>query len=228
VIPASSAFIGDTGGAGAPISGEALTTQFVYGSSLLNNLPIGSQINGIFFRLVERDPTGPVTNFTYNNFNITMSQSLKAPGSLSMTFEDNIGPGASLVRSGSLTISAGSYPGGLILNPFGPEIAFTTPYRYMGGDLLFTIRASSIASISNNPGNLITAYAGGSGSMQTVGGLYNDASAVFGINSSPVLQLDYSPFAASVPEPSSLALMGLGTMGLIGWVCKRRKQLARK
>lgn len=40
------------------------------------------------------------------------------------------------------------------------------------------------------------------------------------------LELDLGPAATAVPEPASLTLLGLGALGLLGYVWRRRQQVA--
>ena len=66
---------------------------------------------------------------------------------MSLTFAANVGPGEVQVRSGPLTILAGSFAQGSGSNPprpapWGFEIPFTTPYTYTGGNLVYTIQPS--------------------------------------------------------------------------------------
>lgn len=123
-----------------PVRSAARTIQYVYDSSLLASLPVGSQITGMAFRLNGGEASWPPSARTWTNFDVQISTSVNNPGALSTTFSNNIGLDVVTVRTGSLTIAAGSYPGGVTPNGFGPEIAFSTPYSYSGGDLLITIR----------------------------------------------------------------------------------------
>src|SRR5207302_8764496 len=74
------------------------------------------------------------------NFDVYLGPSNFAPGSLSTSPAANQGAGTMQVRSGPLTFPANSFPGGSSPNAFGPEITFSTPYTYTGGDLLLTLR----------------------------------------------------------------------------------------
>ncbi|MFZ5801384.1 MAG: hypothetical protein ACOY3D_08450, partial [Candidatus Omnitrophota bacterium] len=118
----------------------ARTLQIVYAVSQLSGLPAGSSINGMAFRLNGGTDSGPASDRTWINYDIQFSSSLNPPGSLSSTFAANIGPDVVTVRSGTLTIPGGSFPGGSTPNAFGFLIPFTIPYAYGGGDLLITIR----------------------------------------------------------------------------------------
>src|SRR5262245_48565353 len=139
-------------------SGER-TLQFVYDSTQLGGLTAGTMISGLAFRLDSAFFGWPAGSRTWSSYNIQLSKSLNDPGALSLTFANNIGGDVVIVRSGSLTLSAGSFSAGGTPNDFGPVISFTTSYLYTGGDLLITIRhtgngvdAGSVDAITNVAG----------------------------------------------------------------------------
>ena len=117
--------------------GNSRTLQYVYSTSELG-FSAGSELAGLAFRL--NNSQGTNVALTWTNYTIELSQSLFAPGSLSTVFANNIGADVVTVRSGPLAIAASAFPSGGSPNAFGPEIVFTTPYTYTGGDLLVTIR----------------------------------------------------------------------------------------
>lgn len=107
--------------------------QVALDQSLLG-LNVGDQITGLTFRLDRTQSELPAQ--VVNDYSITLSTSTSAAGTLSTTFADNIGADAVNVRSGPLTIDTGDWTGGGRPNPFGPLIAFQTPFVYQGGTLL--------------------------------------------------------------------------------------------
>jgi hypothetical protein len=185
-----------------PLQSGARTLQFVYHSSLLASIPSGSDINGMAFRLNGGVATWPASTRTWTNYDIYLSTSVNAPGSLSLTFADNIGPDVVNVRSGSLTVGAGDYSGGETPNDFGPTIVFSTPFTYTGGNLLFTIRhtgngvESQLADAnSNDPGLYETVFNFTSG--------YSAVTADAVLPATPIIQLSYT----AIPEPSAAAML---------------------
>ncbi len=125
------------------------TIQFVYAPEDLASLPNGAQINGITFRLYPLISTWPFAPVSWANYDITLSTCLTPPTALSGDFADNIGPDATLVRSGPLQIDAFAFPSGSPVSPWGQEFSFTTPYVYTSGNsLLITISHDGNASSS--------------------------------------------------------------------------------
>ena len=119
---------------------QARTVQYAFGESLLGDLPVGSAITGMSFRLNGGSSSWPASNVTFDNFDVQISASNNNPGSLNDFFGENIGDDLVTARSGPLTIFEDSFPSGSAPNPLGPQISFTTPFTYHGGPLLVTIR----------------------------------------------------------------------------------------
>jgi hypothetical protein len=205
VVPASAAATEASDSIASVLGSGPRTLQFAYDSTQLGGLTVGSVLTGLAFRL---DVTEPAFPFTLNwlSYNIVLSTSLNNPGVLSPTFANNIGPDAVTVRSGSLTLPAGSFPGGGSPNAFGPTISFTTSYTYMGGDLLLTIshtgngnQSFGVDAVTDAPG----LYQG------LVAASFNAATADAGFaTKSPVVQF------TAVPEPGTLTLLLAGSFAL--------------
>ncbi len=123
------------------VRAQARTVQFVYGESLLGDLPTGSTVTSMAFRLNGNAASDwPPSDLSWNNFDVQLSTSNYPPGQLNDFFEENIGDNVVSVRSGPLTINRQSFTGGASPNSFGAQIAFSTPFVYPGGPLLVTIR----------------------------------------------------------------------------------------
>jgi hypothetical protein len=130
---------------------QPATYQIAYAASEVA-IPIGAQITGFTARIGGTFPPGwtpptswPPSPANFASYEIRASSSVHPPGSLSTTFEENIGPDAVLAREGPLTIPALSFAGGAMspsINEWGHIIDFSTPYTYNGEDLLITIRYS--------------------------------------------------------------------------------------
>ena len=140
VLPPDMAAVEGNGAFFRPLGSDDQTTQYAYGSSLLAGVPAGSLITGFQFRpdRSARIPDSPLV--IYQNYEVTVSTSNFAPGSLSSAYADNIADDAVVARDGVLAFAADDIPIGGSPNAFGPFIDFTTPFIYRGGDLLLTVR----------------------------------------------------------------------------------------
>ncbi len=211
VIPPNNATVEGNRSLGRPLSNNPNTTQFIYSSSQLTGIASGSQIGGFSFRLNGGLSSRPTSDLTWTNYDVTLSPSNLAVGSLSDTFAANIGAGAVTVRSGALTLPALSFLGSTTPNNFGPVIKFSNFYTYTGGDLLFTIRhtgnngAGINVDAQNSPGLLENKAADG----------YNATTSTTSTNVSPIVQL------VIVPEPSFSLWSGLGLLGV--FLLKKKK-----
>jgi hypothetical protein len=184
------------------------TLQWVVSSSLLSGLTSGDQIGGITFRSNGGFPfSQPMTNISYLNWNLSISQSAQVPGSLSATFADNYGSDLTMVRSGPLAINAGSFPiAADSPEPWGPVIAFQTPYTYAGGDLLFTLSQNTSFEISGLTVDATTSAA--TSFYQARFGAGYNATLSTSASGTPAFQL-------VVPEPTVLGLTSLTAFLLI-------------
>lgn len=218
VLPnANAAAEGDLG-QNTAVQSDPRTLQTVFAGSQLAGVPPGSTITGLAFRLDDSAGAFPVFDLIWVDYAIQLSTSLNAPGSLSLTFAENIGPDVVTVRSGPLATLAGDFPAGGSPNAFGPEIPFSTRFDYNGGDLLITIRHTGnmdttelLDAQSNGELNQSIAAADAAAAVTTVGL----------VSGSPVVQLTFTPRA--VPEPSSLLLLDLGSVAVL-WQAARRSR----
>ncbi|MCC6676648.1 MAG: hypothetical protein IT436_05845 [Phycisphaerales bacterium] len=147
VIPNHAPTTAGPGGYSTLLHSQPRSYQLVVGPSELEDMPAGSMITGITWRRptwqVFASWPGAGLSADWVAYDITLSTSLRAPGSLSTTYTDNIGPDAVQVRAGPISIADAFFPGGAMapaVNPFGQVIPFATPYEYKGGNLLLTIR----------------------------------------------------------------------------------------
>ncbi|MBL8824804.1 MAG: hypothetical protein JNJ77_19615 [Planctomycetia bacterium] len=197
----------------------ALTVQQLYGSSLLNGLPIGSQITGMQFRQNGGQPSGPSTVSFTPNFDIYLGPSNFPVGSLSTVVAANQGPGTVPVRNGSLSFGINSFPGGTSPNAFGPVINFTTPYTYSGGDLLMTF-TWNFTQVGNNIDWDFDNSLVGAQYRQSPESFYNSPTVSQNVpNGALVVQFQY----AAVPEPTTLALSGCAVLVAGAWYYRRRQ-----
>ena len=194
----------------APLGASEQHFQQVFSSALLTNISVGYWIDGIAFRVQGNETAVPAQ--TIPIYNISLSQSPNAPGSLSATFANNRGADFLTVRSGALTLNADDFPGGSSPNTFG-WISFSTPYQYQGGDLLVEVAYQGFSA--GRDANAVypfaadlaqTAFGSGYNSTTADAGLYAEA-LVMGFSITSVLE--------PIPEPSAFFMIGFGFFLLV-------------
>ena len=192
----------------APLGASEQHFQQVFSSALLTDLSVGNWIDGIAFRVEGNETAVPAQ--TIPIYDISLSESPNAPGSLSTTFADNRGADFLTVRSGALTLNAGDFPGGSSPNNFG-WISFSTPYQYQGGDLLIEVAYQGFSAGRNADAvypftaNLAqTAFGNGYNSTTADAGLYAEA-----------LVMGFSIMTDPIPEPPAFLMFGIGIVLLI-------------
>ncbi len=218
VVPGSLASVEGNNSNTGILGPNGRTFQYAYDSSVLSIQP-GDKLIGMAFRLTQSAGaiTGPLS---WTLFDIQISSSKASPGYLSNTFASNVGSDAVNVRSGALSFAAGAFPSGHAPNSFGPEISFSTPFTYSGGDLLLTVRTNGNTQGTtvavDAEGNLLGKYQGfGStvGSSATVG---NGAT-----TTTVVLAFDVQ---SGVPEPGTALLMLSGVWAALWYAGRARKR----
>ena len=143
VIPNNYILTEGPAGSNPAMSGPRIL-QYLVNSNQLTGF-VGRHINGFTYRLHRISPAWPASDVTFTDYRVYMSGSV-APSSRSNTFLNNVGGPRIQVRSGPLTIPGGAFPAGSptgTYGPFGPDIAFDTPYLYSGGHLLVEMRFNS-------------------------------------------------------------------------------------
>jgi hypothetical protein len=213
VVPNDRAFVAGTAGFLGPMSSAARTYQLLIDSSQISAL-VGADIAGVRWRLTSGASAAfPAVDSTFTDYDIRLSLSVD-PSQRSLTFANNVAGPQTLVRSGPLTIPAGSFPvTPPAPHPFGPTILFNTPYLYTGGDLLLEIRHTGLS--------------GGSASVDAI----STSTAPYGTGVSAAWTSSYTGTSGSqgnavvtefvlVPEPGTMSL-AFGALMLIG--ARRRR-----
>lgn len=141
IIPIDYANKAGNSGLNYTFSGYPATSQYIYSESqvLASGIKPGDILTGVRFRMATNAPGGPITAFTYANWDMTLSKSTRAVGSLTGFIEGNMASDAVPVRRGKLLMPENSMPSNKVVNDFGFLIPFTRNYTYTGGNLLMTL-----------------------------------------------------------------------------------------
>lgn len=159
VVPVNYAGTQGTASFLGPLSNAQRTYQFLINENQLSDLA-GKQITGITYRLLaSASANWPASDITFTNYDIYLSGSV-APSDKSLTFSQNIVGTQKQVRSGSLTVIAGSFPFGGSPTQFGTNIAFDSAYNYSGGHLLIDLRHTGFTGTSSSVDAIGTSTSG--------------------------------------------------------------------
>ncbi|MBX3379542.1 MAG: hypothetical protein KF805_05580 [Phycisphaeraceae bacterium] len=135
--------------------------QVMYAADQMASVPPGSAILGIQMRQWNNASTGfPASSLVLPKFWLTVGTSTQTPATMSTNFASNLS-GAVAARAGTLSLAAGAYPGGAATGTtpegWGPTIAFTNPFYYIGGPLVMEFRTENPASASNFSADVFSA-----------------------------------------------------------------------
>lgn len=189
----------------SPFTSSSFRMQMVFDASQFGGQTI--QINSISFR-IDGASSGNVL-YSYGGSTVQLSTTTRTPDSLSLVFDDNIGPNVTTIFSGAAAVGGGYQPGANP-QPFGNSILATTPFIYSPsmGNLLLDIRAGGTQILF--PG-AIDAESTLGDSISRV--FANSSGALSGTADSAGLITRFG-YTVSVPEPASITLVltALGTL----------------
>lgn len=160
VVPPSYSTVQAGGTFLGPLANTQRTYQVLIHDTLLNDLD-GMDIKALTYRLIASATSNwPAADVNFSNYDIYIGEGIN-PSQRRFTFDSNYALFGvkKKVRSGPLTILAGSFPSGGSPTTFGTDITFDSAYRYTGGHLTIEIRhqgftgtsTSADAILSTNP-----------------------------------------------------------------------------
>ncbi len=196
-----------------PLANAARTYQWLINADQLAS-HVGRNLSTMTYRLLPSATSPwPASSITYSNYDIRVSAGV-APSARSLTFANNVAGPQTLVRSGALTIPAGSFPSGGSPTAWGMNIDFQTPYLYSGGHLLIELRHTGFTGTSTSL-DAILATGGPAGvyGQQVSAAWTGSYTGTTGSQGNfAILRLGSQ---AVVPEPATVAVLGLGMLGVL-------------
>jgi hypothetical protein len=214
VIVPSSATTQEGSQAGTFGINAGLTSQELYMPADMPGLNVGDQITGIHLRLNSGTSSYPTTAVTWSRFDIAAGI---GQSSLSPTFANNFVATPTTVRTGSLAMDTGFFPGTGAPRDWSALISFDSPYTYTGGNLLLEVR-----TISPSQQLLIDTMGVGQTTGQSIFALA-DANATTASTGVFSLNWPIGFEVTAVPEPR--AYLMLGVVALIIFVFRATREL---
>jgi len=197
-------------------NGAPRTYQMQFSAAALG-LPVGAKITELRFRL-ETNATAvfPTNLVTWSDYEVTLAQAANSIAAMSTNFAPNILSPA-LVKSGPLSLAAGSFTPGANPNSFGSLLVFDTPYVYQGGDLVMLFRhpgsdspttafLDSLSSADPGYGTDFRAF-----SATSFGGTAGSQTSV------TIAEIVFAPSIGATILRTETNVVVAGTGGLSGW-----------
>jgi hypothetical protein len=183
----------------------ARTYQYLIQGSQLTSF-IGQNLNGLQWRLPASATTNwPAVDANFASFDIYIGPGVE-PAARSTTFAANYTSAPTQVRSGSLTLGAGSFGGTGTPHPWGPVVAFNN-YLYTGGNLTIELRHSGMTGNTTTQSfDANKSSAAGYGTLYSALWVGNNNPTTGGQGNFFITQLSASP----VPEPGTFLALGGG------------------
>lgn len=222
-------------GLNTPIRSAARTYQAYYHQSNFTSVASPVLITSMQFRLALGENSGvavggtwPSQDVSFTNYDVQLSRAsatVQAAGefpSATTAFAANQGTNLTTVRSGAMTIPAGSYANaGSQTEPnlYGFTIQFSTPYLYTPGEelVLSLTHTGYTPAAELQPFFASDDYAPNSRDAVSSTAGYN-AAVPTGFTAPMFVQFGVAP----VPEPAGVLAAAAGCVGVGAWVRRRR------
>jgi hypothetical protein len=190
------------------------TGQLLINANQLSSLVPGDKLTGLTFRLYQGSTSAfPHVDATWSDYSIWIGQGV-APLAGSTTFSSNFLSTPQLVRSGALTIPANSFGTTGTPRPWGFDIMFQNPFTYMGGHLTVEIRhtGSNITNQANSFLEAVTTTDPG----YVAGDFRSYTATTYAATTGTQATFTVTRFSVDpVPEPGTMAALGLGVAALL-------------
>lgn len=204
------------------INTSTRTYEMQIAASQLAGMAVGSSINGLAWRQGIGQPAASGVR-NWSDYEITLGQAANTIAGMNTTFAANL-LNPVLVRDGALSYDFSGFSNAGTPTPFAPSISFSTPYTYLGGDLVVLI--SHTAASGGTDSFLDALHPGTAGYGSDYRALSNTsfhaATATTTNQIFTITQFDFTTASTAVPEPEFMALVGIGMLGLMA----RRRKLA--
>lgn len=190
--------------------------QEVYSASAFSG-PV--QITDIAFGTFSNNGGNPKVTSSVLNVTLSLSSTSASPNTLVAGYPPNRGADYTQVFSGTQLFTP-SYNGSFDL------VFAITPFTYNpgNGNLLIEVDVNSIVNVPTNAfsGFLFDPNNSKLGRVFELNG--GSGATAVGSDQGLVTQFTVNPGASATPEPSSLTLIGIGAIGILGYAWRQRKR----
>jgi hypothetical protein len=219
VAPNAYAAATGTGNLNTPTNPLVRTYEMQIAASELTGIAVGSSLNGLSWRLASAVIAAGTGTRTWGDYEITLAQATNTVAGMGSNFAANM-LNPVLVHDGALSYDFTGFSATGTPKPFAPAINFSTAYTYLGGDLVVLIsHSTALGGVIGFLDSLTsTSVDYGSKYRAISANAFQAATATTTAN----FTITQFNFTAPVPEPSAMALFGIGLLGLMA----RRSKLA--